>query len=205
MHTHHLQSAAILRHVARKANLVGETLEEQATVDMLEQEAIDFRVNLTRRCYSDDFETLRGPYLASLDTTIKAWSNYLGMLCESCEVAADKPLIRAFLSFATLQAKTSTCWATRYTRHRSTTKASSLIRFSLSSISQLTYVDFLFYDALQIHTVFQPTVLNGYANLKNFIERIEKLPNIAAYHKGDKYHELPYNGITGKLTEIQTL
>ena len=63
---------------------------------------------------------------------------------------------------------------------------------------KLTYPDFIFYDALQIHTVFHPTVLNGHSNLKNYLERIEKLPNIAAYHKSDKYHELPYNGITAK-------
>lgn len=72
------QSAAILRHVARKAKLVGDTLEEQAIVDMLEQQAIDFRVGLTRRCYSDDYENLRGPYLAELDGIIKEWANYLG-------------------------------------------------------------------------------------------------------------------------------
>lgn len=78
-----VQSAAILRHVARKAKLIGDTLEEQAVVDMLEQQAIDFRVGLTKRCYSDDFENLRGPYLAELDGLIKDWSNYLGR-CPSC-------------------------------------------------------------------------------------------------------------------------
>ena len=64
--------------MARKAKLVGETVEEQAVVDMLEQEAIDFRVGLTRICYSEEFEKLRDPYLASLDAKIKFWSNYLG-------------------------------------------------------------------------------------------------------------------------------
>lgn len=48
---------------------------------------------------------------------------------------------------------------------------------------KLTYVDFLFYDALQIHHVFEPACLSGFSNLKSFLERIEKLPNVAKYHK----------------------
>ena len=63
---------------------------------------------------------------------------------------------------------------------------------------KLTYVDFLFYDALTIHELFEPTSLNGHSNLKQFVERIEKLPNIAKYHKSGSYHALPYNGASAK-------
>jgi len=143
------QSAAILRHVARKNNLVGKSLEDQAILDMLEQQVIDFRVGLTSICYNPDFENLREPYLATLSDKIKQFANFLG---ENQYVAGD----------------------------------------------YLTYVDFLLYDALQIHTLFEPTALNGFANLKHFIERIEALPNVAKYHKSAEYHPLPYNGITAK-------
>lgn len=69
---------AILRHVARKNNLVGKSLEDQAVLDMLEQQAVDFRTGLTGICYNADFENLREPYLKTLPAKVKQWSNFLG-------------------------------------------------------------------------------------------------------------------------------
>jgi len=143
------QSTAILRHVARKHNLVGKTLEDQAILDMVEQQTIDFRVGLTTVCYNENFEKLREGFLKTLPDKIKQWAQFLG---ENHYVVGD----------------------------------------------YLTYVDFLLYDALQIHTLFEPTCLNGHSNLKQFVERIEKLPNIVKYHKSGAYHPLPYNGIQAK-------
>ena len=49
-----------------------------------------------------------------------------------------------------------------------------------------------------MHELFKTTSLSGHSNLKQFVQRIEKLSNIVKYHKSGSYHELPYNGITAK-------
>ncbi|XP_064029815.1 glutathione S-transferase Mu 3-like isoform X2 [Pogoniulus pusillus] len=51
------QSNAILRHIARRHNLCGETEEEQLRVDLLENQVMDFRLSLVLICYSPDFLT----------------------------------------------------------------------------------------------------------------------------------------------------
>ena len=38
---------------------------------------------------------------------------------------------------------------------------------------QLTYVDFLVYDVLDIHRIFEPKCLDAFPNLKDFISRFE--------------------------------
>ncbi|XP_035426523.1 uncharacterized protein LOC118260424 isoform X1 [Cygnus atratus] len=49
------QSNAILRYIARKHNMCGETEEEKLRVDMLENQVVDFRMSLIVVCYSPDF------------------------------------------------------------------------------------------------------------------------------------------------------
>uniref|UniRef100_A0A8C9PX65 Glutathione S-transferase Mu 4 n=1 Tax=Spermophilus dauricus TaxID=99837 RepID=A0A8C9PX65_SPEDA len=49
------QSNAILRYIARKHNLCGETEEEKTRVDILENQAMDTRMQLAMVCYSPDF------------------------------------------------------------------------------------------------------------------------------------------------------
>ena len=41
---------------------------------------------------------------------------------------------------------------------------------------QLTYVDFLVYDVLDIHRIFEPKCLDAFPNLKDFISRFEVIP-----------------------------
>uniref|UniRef100_A0A6I8MYR8 Glutathione S-transferase n=1 Tax=Ornithorhynchus anatinus TaxID=9258 RepID=A0A6I8MYR8_ORNAN len=72
------QSNAILRYIARKHNLCGETEEERVRVDMLESQAMDFRMQLVRVCYSPDFEKLRPGYLEQLPVQMKLFSQFLG-------------------------------------------------------------------------------------------------------------------------------
>uniref|UniRef100_A0A673N2I7 glutathione transferase n=1 Tax=Sinocyclocheilus rhinocerous TaxID=307959 RepID=A0A673N2I7_9TELE len=48
-----VQSNAILRYIARKHNLCGETEEEQMRVDILENQAMDFRSGFAQLCYGD--------------------------------------------------------------------------------------------------------------------------------------------------------
>eukprot|EP00745_Piridium_sociabile_P045563 TRINITY_DN987_c0_g1_i2.p1 TRINITY_DN987_c0_g1~~TRINITY_DN987_c0_g1_i2.p1 ORF type:complete len:229 (-),score=64.49 TRINITY_DN987_c0_g1_i2:409-1095(-) len=52
------QSNAILRYIARKHNLLGETDEEKANVDMMLENAMDFRNAVVRMAYSPDYAKL---------------------------------------------------------------------------------------------------------------------------------------------------
>ena len=61
-------------------------------------------------------------------------------------------------------------------------------------LAQITYVDFLMYDLLDIHSKFEPTILDEVANLKAYHDRIERLPTVAAYMKSDKFIKAPLNG-----------
>ncbi|TFK00724.1 C-Jun-amino-terminal kinase-interacting protein 4-like [Platysternon megacephalum] len=72
------QSNAILRYVARKHKLYGETEEEMLRVDMLENQAMDFRMSLVMICYNPDFEKLKPGYLEQLPGKLKLFSQFLG-------------------------------------------------------------------------------------------------------------------------------
>ncbi|XP_039107065.1 glutathione S-transferase Mu 1 isoform X4 [Hyaena hyaena] len=73
------QSNAILRYIARKHNLCGETEEEKIRVDILENEVMDTRMSLARICYNRDFEKLKPAYLESIPDKMKLYSQFLGM------------------------------------------------------------------------------------------------------------------------------
>ncbi|KAG3281315.1 glutathione S-transferase mu 4 [Ictidomys tridecemlineatus] len=72
------QSNAILRYIARKHNLCGETEEEKIRVDILENQAMDISNELARVCYSPDFEKLKPEYLERLPEVLKLFSQFLG-------------------------------------------------------------------------------------------------------------------------------
>ncbi|XP_006899380.1 PREDICTED: glutathione S-transferase Mu 1-like [Elephantulus edwardii] len=72
------QSNAIMRYLARKYNLCGETEEEKIRVDILENQVTDTRLELIRVCYSLDFEKLKPPYLEGLPDKLKLYSQFLG-------------------------------------------------------------------------------------------------------------------------------
>ncbi|XP_039697059.1 glutathione S-transferase Mu 1 isoform X2 [Pteropus medius] len=119
------QSNAILRYIARKHNLCGETEEEKIRVDILENEVMDISNQLARVCYSPDFEKLKPEYLKALPEKMKLFSQFLG---KRSWFAADK----------------------------------------------LTYVDFLAYDILDLHRIFEPKCLDAFPNLKDFVARLEE-------------------------------
>uniref|UniRef100_A0A3Q3B143 glutathione transferase n=1 Tax=Kryptolebias marmoratus TaxID=37003 RepID=A0A3Q3B143_KRYMA len=48
-----VQSNAIMRYIARKHNMCGETEDEKIRVDILENQAMDFRNGFVRMCYTD--------------------------------------------------------------------------------------------------------------------------------------------------------
>ncbi|XP_006899382.1 PREDICTED: glutathione S-transferase Mu 2-like isoform X2 [Elephantulus edwardii] len=85
------QSNAIMRYLARKHNLCGETEEEKIRVDILENQVMDTRMELARVCYSPDFEKLKPPYLEGLPDKMKLYSQFLGnRLWFSGDKALDK-------------------------------------------------------------------------------------------------------------------
>ncbi|XP_042536233.1 glutathione S-transferase Mu 1-like isoform X2 [Dipodomys spectabilis] len=72
------QSKAILRYIARKHNLCGETEEEKIRVDILENQTWDFRVQFGMFCYNPDFEKLKPEFLEGLADKMKHFSQFLG-------------------------------------------------------------------------------------------------------------------------------
>uniref|UniRef100_A0A671G6Q5 Glutathione S-transferase n=1 Tax=Rhinolophus ferrumequinum TaxID=59479 RepID=A0A671G6Q5_RHIFE len=72
------QSNAILRYIARKHNLCGETEEERIRVDILENEVMDSSNQLATVCYSPEFEKLKPDYLKALPEKMKLFSQFLG-------------------------------------------------------------------------------------------------------------------------------
>nr|CAD01094.1 glutathione S-transferase [Xenopus laevis] len=72
------QSNAILRYIARKHGLCGESEKEKNYVDLIENQAMDFRMGLVVIAYSPQFETLKGPYLEKLPIALKKFSCFLG-------------------------------------------------------------------------------------------------------------------------------
>ncbi|XP_052554132.1 glutathione S-transferase 2 isoform X2 [Tympanuchus pallidicinctus] len=72
------QSNAILRYIARKHNMCGETEVEKQHVDMLENHLMDVRMAFARLCYNPDFEKLKPAYLEQLPGKLRELSRFLG-------------------------------------------------------------------------------------------------------------------------------
>uniref|UniRef100_A0A7N4P1Q0 glutathione transferase n=1 Tax=Sarcophilus harrisii TaxID=9305 RepID=A0A7N4P1Q0_SARHA len=72
------QSNAILRYIGRKHKMCGDTEEEKVRVDILESQAMDFRMQLVRVCHDPNFENLRLNYLQQLPKTLQLFSHFLG-------------------------------------------------------------------------------------------------------------------------------
>uniref|UniRef100_F6S663 Glutathione S-transferase n=1 Tax=Monodelphis domestica TaxID=13616 RepID=F6S663_MONDO len=93
------QSNAIMRYIARKHNMCGETEEEKIRVDMLENQVMDFRWQLVRVSYSPDFEKLKPEYLEQLPGQLKLFSQFLG---KQTWFAGDKITFVDFLVYDVL-------------------------------------------------------------------------------------------------------
>ncbi|KAL4701650.1 hypothetical protein H8959_015654 [Pygathrix nigripes] len=53
---------------------------------------------------------------------------------------------------------------------------------------KITFVDFLAYDVLDMKCIFEPSCLDAFPNLKDFISRFEGLKKISAYMKSSRFH-----------------
>ncbi|XP_047132964.1 glutathione S-transferase Mu 5 isoform X1 [Hydra vulgaris] len=58
---------------------------------------------------------------------------------------------------------------------------------------KLTFVDFIFYELLDIHKVFQEDILASFPKLEAFVKRFEAIPEIHDFMKSDKFFKGPLN------------
>ena len=70
--------------------------------------------------------------------------------------------------------------------------------------ANLSFIDFSIYEILDQLRMFSPSSFNGTPNLKQFLDRIEALPNIAKYMSSDKYIKWPLNGDMAKFGSRHT-
>ncbi|KAI2518307.1 glutathione S-transferase mu 5 [Homo sapiens] len=96
------QSNAILRYIARKHNLCGETEEEKIRVDILENQTTDNWMQLVMICYHPEFEKLKPKYLEELPEKLKLYSEFLG---KRPWFAGDKITFVDFLAYDVLDMK----------------------------------------------------------------------------------------------------
>ncbi|XP_011839038.1 PREDICTED: glutathione S-transferase Mu 1-like [Mandrillus leucophaeus] len=59
---------------------------------------------------------------------------------------------------------------------------------------EITFVDFLAYDILDLNCIFEPSCLDVFPNLKDFISRFEGLKKISAYMKSSQCFQCPLFG-----------
>ncbi|KAI1305905.1 Glutathione S-transferase Mu 1 [Halotydeus destructor] len=62
----------------------------------------------------------------------------------------------------------------------------------------LSYIDFLAYEYLDVRSAFEPGCLDAFPNLANYVTRFEALPNVEKYMKSDKFMKYPINGDSAK-------
>ncbi|XP_069798214.1 glutathione S-transferase Mu 1-like isoform X2 [Narcine bancroftii] len=63
---------------------------------------------------------------------------------------------------------------------------------------EITFVDFLMYELLDVHRAFEPKCLDEFQNLMDFITRFEALEKIAAYMKSDRFIKGPFHNKMAK-------
>lgn len=93
------QSLAILRYLARKYDLEGQTCEEKRRVDLIEQQLTDVKTGWGMLCYGGKWAEDRDAYETKLPVTLKALSEFLG---DRKYFAGDRLTYVDFLAFEIL-------------------------------------------------------------------------------------------------------
>ncbi|KAI1893180.1 hypothetical protein AGOR_G00141250 [Albula goreensis] len=143
-----VQSNAIMRYIARKHNMCGESEDEKIRVDILENQAMDFRNGFVMLCYTD-FDKMKPGYMEKLPGMLKKFSSFLG---DRKWFAGEK----------------------------------------------ITFVDFIMYELLDQHRMFDPKCLDDFKNLRDFLDHFEGLEKIAAYMKSKNFMKTPVNNKMAK-------
>ncbi|NP_001361607.1 glutathione S-transferase Mu 1 isoform 1 [Mus musculus] len=162
------QSNAILRYLARKHHLDGETEEERIRADIVENQVMDTRMQLIMLCYNPDFVAvpLPNPLLGSLS---------LKVVTASCSLPQEKQKPE-FLKTIPEKMKLY---------------SEFLGKRPWFAGDKVTYVDFLAYDILDQYRMFEPKCLDAFPNLRDFLARFEGLKKISAYMKSSRYIATP--------------
>lgn len=90
------QSLSIMRYIAHKHGLAGDTPDAVARADMFSQDLMDLRANLSRAAYSADFEKLKPAHLETLQTKLK---QYEAVLQGSAWLLGDKLSYADFVAY----------------------------------------------------------------------------------------------------------
>ncbi|KAM3615807.1 uncharacterized protein V6R79_008185 [Siganus canaliculatus] len=69
----------------------------------------------------------------------------------------------------------------------------------------ITFVDFIMYELLDQHRMFQITCLDDFQNLKDLMDRFETLDKISAYMKSDRYKKNPVGNSSSNLCRATIL
>lgn len=72
------QTLAIMRYLARKHKLEGQTEQEKIRASLCEQQTIDMLVAMARISYDSNFEKLKPDYMQNLPGSLKLMSTFLG-------------------------------------------------------------------------------------------------------------------------------
>lgn len=72
------QSTTILRYLAKKYNLEGETEEEKLRVSLLEQQVVDLRTSIIRLVYNENYEKLLPDFVKGVPDQLKLLEAFLG-------------------------------------------------------------------------------------------------------------------------------
>lgn len=94
------QSHVILRHLARKHNLAGNTEAEKCRVDLAATQAYDYHIEYARIVYNPDFNNLKVDYMKTVPDKMKAFSDFLG---KNQFIAGDHVTYADFVLFEFLE------------------------------------------------------------------------------------------------------
>jgi len=63
----------------------------------------------------------------------------------------------------------------------------------------LTYIDFLMYELLDVHSILTPGVIDDFENLKSYHDSIRSLDKVATYLKSKKFRVLTLNAFSASF------
>ncbi|KAF7484883.1 glutathione S-transferase Mu 3 [Marmota monax] len=180
------QSNAILRYIARKHNMCGDTEEEKIRVDIMENQIMDFRMQLIRLCYNSDHVSFLSRH--QLSKFPFYCCSHQPNLCWWWLFSLSFPLFQEKMKPQYLEQLPGQL------------KLFSLFlgKYSWFAGEKLTFVDFLTYDVLDQNRMFEPKCLDEFPNLKAFMCRFEALEKIAAYLQSDHFFKMPINNKMAK-------
>ncbi|XP_035426516.1 glutathione S-transferase 2-like isoform X1 [Cygnus atratus] len=213
------QSNAILRYIARKHNMCGETEEEKLRVDMLENQVMDLRLSFIRLCNNPDFVSAMGggqgdrtpPGSPARLGTRGHHKTHRGLFLPLQRCAGDAPLpawswprgwdpwVLGGLG------RGGPCTSSAPPRAQEKLKPAYLEQLpgKLRELSRflgsrawfagekLTFVDFVAYDVLDQQRMFVPDCPELQGNLGQFLQRFEALEKIGAYMRSGRFMKTP--------------